>query len=69
MSEYKPEPTADPEIDRAVRRTVGIAALRKLRKLVDADAQQKAHDAAVGRVLVRVFGVLFLLALLWLALR
>lgn len=62
-----PEPDAD--IERAVRRTVGIAALRKIRKLVDADAEQQAREAVLGRILTWVFGVLFLLAVLWLALR
>lgn len=65
MNESKP----DADIERAVRRTVGIAALRKIRKLVDADAEQQSREAALGRVLTWVFGVLFLLAVLWLALR
>ncbi|MDZ4254126.1 MAG: hypothetical protein U1A72_16285 [Sulfuritalea sp.] len=36
----------DPEIRRAVRRTVGIAALKRIRRLVDAD---NAHEAARQR--------------------
>jgi len=67
MSDVSPKP--DPDIERAVRRTVGIAALRKIRKLVDADAAQQAQEAALGRVLSWVFGVLFLLVLLWLVMR
>lgn len=67
MSDVSPNP--DPDIERTVRRTVGIAALRKIRKLVDADAEQQAQEAALGRVLAWVFGVMFLLVLLWLAMR
>jgi hypothetical protein len=63
------EPEPNPDIERAVRRTVGIAALRKIRKLVDADAEQQAREAVLGRILTWVFGVLFLLVLLWLAMR
>jgi hypothetical protein len=67
MNESAPNP--DPEIEHAVRRRVGIAALRKIRKLVDEDARQQADEAALGRSLAWIFGVLFVLALLWLVLR
>ena len=59
----------DPDIQRAVRRTVGIAALRRIRRLVDAD---NAHEAAKQRW-ARRLGVLFMLAavlaLAWMLIR
>lgn len=38
--------------EEAVRRVVGIAALRKLRRMVDADHAQTAANAAHGRRLL-----------------
>ena len=46
--------TNDPDIERNVRRTVGIAALRRIRRIVDADNELEAgkdwaRDAALGK--------------------
>lgn len=60
---------SNPDIDSAVRRTVGIAALRRLRAMVDADRAQQETDA---RWAARVAWVLVLAAALgaaWLAFR
>jgi hypothetical protein len=38
--------TEDPEIERNVRRTVGIAALRRIRRIVDADNARKPTSGA-----------------------
>lgn len=40
---------SDPEVDAAVRRVVGRAALQRLRGLVDADAAQEAANARWAR--------------------
>ena len=34
----------DPDIQRAVRHTVGIAALKKMHQLIDAEKRQEASD-------------------------
>lgn len=53
--------------EEAVRRVVGIAALRKLHRLVAADAAQTAADRARGRklliaiLLAAALGLIFLL--------
>lgn len=62
----------DPEIQRAVRRTVGIAALRRLRRIVDAENALESDRAHWGRRLTIVFAVLaacVLLALAWIVIR
>jgi len=62
----------DPEIQRAVRRTVGIAALRRLRRIVDAENALEAEKARWSRRLTIVFVVLAacaLLALAWIVFR
>ena len=59
----------DPEIQRAVRRTVGIAALRRLRRLVDADNALEAEKALWGRRLTIFFLLAALLALAWFVIR
>ena len=59
----------DPDIERAVRRAVGIATLRRLRKLVDAEAAQEASAARWARRLARGFVLAALLAVVWLAFR
>lgn len=59
----------DPEIRRAVRRTVGIAALRRLRRLVDADNALEADKVRWSRRLSILFVVATALALAWMLIR
>ena len=59
----------DPEIQRAVRRTVGIAALRRLRRMVDADNALEAEKALWGRRLTIFFLLAAVLALAWILIR
>ena len=59
----------DPEIQRAVRRTVGIAALRRLRRIVDADNALEAEKARWGRRLSILFLLAAALALAWILIR
>lgn len=54
----------DPEIQRSVRRTVGIAALRRIRRIVDTE---ESHDASNERWARRLSIALALAALLVLA--
>lgn len=67
----RPAPTIsdDPEIRRAVRRTVGIAALRRLRRLVDAENAREAAKARWGRRLSVFFVLAAVLALAWMVFR
>ena len=59
----------DPEIQRAVRRTVGIAALRRLRRIVDDDNALEAEKALWGRRLSIFFLLVAVLALAWMLIR
>lgn len=59
----------DPEIQRAVRRTVGIAALRRLRRMVDADNALEASNARWVRRLSVLFILAALFALAWIVIR
>ena len=59
----------DPEIRRAVRRTVGIAALRRIRRIVDADNALEASKASWARRLSILLIVAGLLALAWIVIR
>ncbi len=59
----------DPEIRRAVRRTVGIAALRRIRRIVDADNQLEADKSRWVRRLSIFFLLAALLALAWIVIR
>ena len=59
----------DPEIQRAVRRTVGIAALRRLRRIVDADNALEAEKARWGSRLSIFFVLAAVLALAWMLIR
>jgi hypothetical protein len=56
----------DPEIDNAVRRSVGIAALRRLRRMVDAENAQDALQARWAKRLSWAFAVAAVLTLAWL---
>jgi hypothetical protein len=59
----------DVEIQRAVRRTVGIAALRRLRRLVDAEQVLESDNRRWARRLSITLIVAAVLALAWLAIR
>lgn len=59
----------DPEIDNAVRRTVGIMALHRLRGLVDAENAQDATQARWAVRLSWAFALVAALTLAWLAFR
>jgi hypothetical protein len=59
----------DPEIRRAVRRTVGIAALKRIRRIVDADNALEENKARWARRLGVFFLLAALLALGWMLIR
>jgi hypothetical protein len=59
----------DPEIQRAVRRTVGIAALRHIRRIVDADNALEAGKQRWARRLSIVLIFAAALALAWIVIR
>lgn len=59
----------DPEIRRAVRRTVGIAALKRMRRIVDADNALEAAKQRWARRLAALFVLAALLALGWMLIR
>jgi hypothetical protein len=59
----------NPEIDKAVRRTVGIAALRRLRVLVDAENAQDTIQARWAVRLSWAFALAAAMTLAWLAFR
>ena len=57
--------TGDPEIERNVRRTVGIAALRRIRRIVDADDALEAGKRRWARRLTAVLIVATVVAVAW----
>jgi len=59
----------DPEIQRAVRRTVGIAALRRLRRIVDADNALEADKNRWARRLSIFFVLVAVVVLAWIVIR
>ncbi len=59
----------DEKIQRAVRRTVGVAALRRIRRIVDADNALEAEKTRWARRLTLAFVLLALLVLGWMAIR
>jgi flagellar biogenesis protein FliO len=59
----------DAEIQRAVRRTVGIAALRRLRRIVDAEQAREASSERWARRLSLFFILAAILALAWIMIR
>lgn len=61
--------TDDPEIQRAVRRTVGIAALRRIRRIVDADNALEESKRRWARRLSIFLILAAVLALAWIAIR
>ena len=60
---------SDPDIQRAVRRTVGIAALHRIQRIVDADNALEASKQLWARRLSICLIILALLALAWIAIR
>jgi hypothetical protein len=59
----------DPEIQRAVRRTVGIAALRRIRRIVDADNELEAGRQRWARRLAIAFLLAAVPVLAWMLIR
>jgi len=59
----------DPQIQRAVRRTVGIAALKRIRRIVDADNELEAGKERWARRLGVLFMLAAVLALAWMLIR
>ena len=59
----------DAEIRRAVRRTVGIAALRRLRRMVDAEESLEADKALWARRLTIFLVLAAALAVAWFMIR
>jgi hypothetical protein len=60
---------SDPEIERGVRRVVGIAALRRLRRMVDADAAEETKKSALATRLAWALALAAALAVAWIAFR
>jgi uncharacterized YccA/Bax inhibitor family protein len=60
---------SDPEIERGVRRVVGIAVLRRLRRMVDADAADETRKSVLAARLAWAFALGAVLAVLWIAFR
>jgi hypothetical protein len=59
----------DPEIQRAVRRTVGIAALKRIRRIVDAENALETEKSRRALRLSIFFMLVAVLALAWIAIR
>lgn len=59
----------DEKIRRAVRRTVGIAALKRIRRIVDADNELEAGKQRWARRLGGLFMLAAILALAWMLIR
>ncbi|MCX7149187.1 MAG: hypothetical protein NTY05_07210 [Rhodocyclales bacterium] len=59
----------DPEIQRAVRRTVGIAALRRIRRIVDADNALESSKQRWARRLSIFLVLAAVLVLAWIVIR
>jgi len=60
---------SEPDIDRAVRRSVGIAALRRLQRMVAADRAQQAVEARWAVRIGWLAVAAAVAAVAWLALR
>jgi len=54
-------------IRRSVRRRVGLAALRRIRRLVDEDARREAANRRWARPVAMLLAVAALLAIAWIA--
>lgn len=61
--------STDPDIERNVRRTVGIAALKRIRRIVDADNELEAGKQRWARRLSIAFLLAAVLVLAWMLIR
>ena len=61
--------TVDPDIERNVRRTVGIEAMRRIRRIVDAENELEAQKARWARRIALGLLAVAALALAWIAFR
>ncbi len=59
----------DPEIQRAVRRTLGLAALRRIRRIVDADNALEAEKSRWAWRLSLFFIIAAAMVVAWIAIR
>jgi len=59
----------DPDVDKAVRRVVGFAALRRLRRMANAEKSQERDETRWAVRLSWAFGIAAVLTLAWLAFR
>ncbi len=62
-------PDDDPVVAHGVRRTVGIATLRRLHRMIDDEKHTEATDARFARRLGIACGVAALLTVAWMAFR
>ena len=69
MSDDRRKSPWDEHVDRMVRRRVGIEALRRLRRLVDAERALEADKARLARRLTVALAVLARLTFLFFVLR
>ena len=60
---------SDPEIEHGVRRVVGIAVLRRLRRMVDAEFAHETQKSALATRLAWAFALAAAAAVLWIAFR
>jgi hypothetical protein len=60
---------SDPEIERNVRRSVGIAVLRRLRRMVDVEVEREAKNSALATRLAWAFALAAVAAVAWIAFR
>lgn len=61
--------TTEPDISHAVRRTVGIATLRRLHRMIDAEKTAEERDGRVARWLLIGCAFAALLVVAWMAFR
>lgn len=61
--------TTEPDISHAVRRTVGIATLRRLHRMIDAEKATEARDARIAKWLGLGCALAALLVVAWMAFR
>ena len=61
--------TVDPDMERNVRRTVGIAAMRRIRRIVDAESELEAQKARWARRIALALLAAVAFALAWFAFR
>jgi hypothetical protein len=61
--------STDPDIERNVRRTVGLVALRRIRRIVDADNELEACKRRWARRLSIAFLLAAVVVLAWMLIR